>query len=74
MLASGSREFGPDGIALGVESPVNATTAGTQHYPTVVAAGSGYVVAWSGDRQLGTLTVSTFAVSAPAPPPRGSAT
>ena len=47
------REFGPDGIALGVESPVNATTAGTQQYPTVVAAGSGYVVAWSGARQRG---------------------
>ncbi len=42
------REFGADGAALGSESLVNSTTDGAQQFSTVVAASSGYVVAWSG--------------------------
>jgi len=42
------REFGPDGTALASESLVNATTASAQQDASVAAAGSGYVVAWSG--------------------------
>ncbi|MCE5266256.1 MAG: hypothetical protein LLG00_00015, partial [Planctomycetaceae bacterium] len=43
------REFGADGAALGSEALVNGTTDDAQRFPTVVAAGSGYVMAWSGD-------------------------
>ena len=43
------REFGADGTALGSESLVNATTASAQQSASVAAAGSGYVVAWSGN-------------------------
>ena len=43
------REFDSNGTALGTESRVNATTESGQKYPSIVAAGSGYVVAWSGN-------------------------
>jgi len=43
------REYGPDGAALSSsESLVNQTTDNAQKWASVVAAGSGYVVAWSG--------------------------
>jgi len=42
------RKFGPDGTPLFEEFLANSTTEGTQQYPVVQAAGSGYVVAWSG--------------------------
>ncbi|MHB1036579.1 MAG: golvesin C-terminal-like domain-containing protein [Pirellulales bacterium] len=43
------REYGPDGAPLAAESLVNSTTDSAQRYAALVAAGSGYVVSWSGN-------------------------
>ena len=42
------REYDAEGMALADESLVNGTTDNAQKFATVAAAGSGYVVAWSG--------------------------
>lgn len=48
-----ARVFSPEGVPEGDEIAVNTFTAGTQHYPSVSAGQSGFVVVWESLGQAG---------------------